>query len=139
MKQFTTRIGSHELLGTTFRAQKSVPDSLSSRELILLVHGFTTRVESELELPLVLHGVVSKRKARGARGRGQECSKVVIQWVGKIQEYDHSDRSQFWGCMFNTNPIIGLLQWRWYPNCPNVWECGSDRHRLKPPEARKRE
>ena len=36
-----------------------------------------------------------KRKARGARGRGQECSKVVIQWVGKIQEYDHSDRSLF--------------------------------------------
>ena len=33
--------------------------------------------------------------------------------------------------MFNTNPIIGLLQWPWYPNCPNVWECGSDRHRLK--------
>ena len=27
-----------QLLGTTFRAQKSVPDSLSSRELILLVH-----------------------------------------------------------------------------------------------------
>ena len=35
------------------------------------------------------------RKARGARGRGQECSKVVIQRIGKIQEYDHSDWSLF--------------------------------------------